>query len=135
MSLLARLIAKEEGFGLAGTLPTRNHNPGDLRHSPHSVHSSRSPDAIGAIDTDAHGWEDLERQLQIDVGRHWTLRQLIEIYAPPNENDTEAYLAFICKGGGWTPETLVAVALRQAPPGDVESRVGDVEAINTGDAK
>lgn len=112
MTLLARLIAKEEGFGKPGAIPTTHHNPGDLRHSPHSQHDPSSPDAIGQIDTDADGWADLERQLRIDVARHWTLRQLIETYAPPNENNTEAYLAFVCNGGGWTPETLVSEAIK-----------------------
>ena len=112
MTLLSRLIAKEEGYGIPGKIPTTHNNPGDLRHSPHSAHPPGDPDAIGQIDTPEHGWADLERQLQIDVGRHWTLRQLVETYAPPNENNTEAYLAFICHGGGWTPETLVAEALK-----------------------
>src|SRR6185437_4031555 len=38
VTLLARLISREEGFGIPGALPTRDHNPGDLRHSPHSAH-------------------------------------------------------------------------------------------------
>ncbi len=98
MSKLARLIAKEEGFGIPGTLPTRNHNPGDLRHSPHSTHTPDHPDAIGQIDTDEHGWEDEERQLRLYAARGLTLRQMIvDYYAPPTENDSERYLAFICK--------------------------------------
>lgn len=136
MSLLARLIAKEEGFGLAGTLPTRNHNPGDLRHSPHSVHSSRSPNAIGAIDTDAHGWEDLERQLVRYANRGLTLRQMVESYAPPSDgNRTEQYLRDLLVG--LFEHYPVAEALKIADPvppalraGVVEPRqppVGDVE--------
>jgi hypothetical protein len=33
---LARLIAQEEGYGIPGAVPTRDNNPGDLHHSPHS---------------------------------------------------------------------------------------------------
>lgn len=98
MTLLARLISKEEGFGIPGAVPTRNHNPGDLRHSPHSTHTISAPDAIGIIDNDEHGWEDLERQLRLDASRGLTLEQLVQKYAPPNENDTARYLAFLCVG-------------------------------------
>lgn len=99
MTKLAKLIAQEEGFFRAGTLPARNHNPGDLRHSPHSQHAG-DLNGIGVIDTDAHGWEDLERQLQIDASRGVTLRQAIYSWAPPTENDTTGYLAFVINGFG-----------------------------------
>jgi hypothetical protein len=72
VTLLARLIAKEEGFGIPGSVPTRNHNPGDLRHSPHSTHTADAPDAIRITDNDEHGWEDLERQLRLDAARGLT---------------------------------------------------------------
>ena len=112
MSKLAQLIAKEEGFGIPGSVPTRHHNPGDLRHSPHSVHDPTHPDGIGQIDTDAHGWADLERQLQLYASRGLTLRQMIcDCYAPKEENDSEAYLAFICKGLGVTDDCSVTQAL------------------------
>lgn len=112
MTLLARLIAKEEGFGIPGALPTRNHNPGDLRHSPHSQHPD-DPNAIGVIDTDADGWADLERQLRIYAERGLTLVQLVEVYAPPDENDTARYLKFVCDGLGMGPGATVAEALQK----------------------
>lgn len=112
MTMLARLIAKEEGFGIPGTVPTRNHNPGDLRHSPHSEHSPGNPNAIGQIDSDADGWADLERQLQLYAQRGLTLRDMIiNYYAPPGENDSEAYLAFICKELGVDQSCTVTQAL------------------------
>jgi hypothetical protein len=109
--LLEELIAKEEGFGIPGSKPTRYNNPGDLRHSPHSSHTAASPNDIGQIDTEEHGWEDLTRQLEIFAERGLTLRQLVEIYAPPNENNTERYLAFLCKGLGLDDDCTVADAL------------------------
>lgn len=103
MTTLARLIAKEEGFGRAGVLPTVRHNPGDLRHSPHSQHpgGAKHRDDIGTIDTDAHGWEDLERQLLLDAARGLTLRQAIYEWAPPSDhNDTARYLSDVVAGFG-----------------------------------
>jgi hypothetical protein len=104
-------IAQEEGFNVPGSVPNRNNNPGDLRHSPHSTHSPRDPDAIGAIDTPADGWADLERQLQLYAARGLTLEQAIYEFAPPNENNSAQYLQFVCAGLGCTPDTPVAAAL------------------------
>jgi hypothetical protein len=99
MTRLAKLIATEEGFFTSGSLPQRNRNPGDLRHSPHSQHPGDA-NAIGVIDSDADGWADLERQLQLDASRGMTLREAIYSWAPPTENDTAGYLAFVLNGFG-----------------------------------
>ena len=93
---LAQLIARMEGFGLPSAIPTVRHNPGDLRHSPHSSHQGIGPNDIGIIDTDKHGWEDLERQLQLYADRGMTVREMVSAYAPPVENVTENYLEYIC---------------------------------------
>lgn len=108
---LASLIAQEEGFGVAGAIPTVRNNPGDLRHSPHSEHPD-DPNAIGTIDTPADGWADLERQLQLYADRQMTLRAAIYDFAPPSENDSERYLNFVCEGLGCSPDTPVAEALQ-----------------------
>jgi hypothetical protein len=111
MSKLAHLIATEEGYDIPGSLPNRNNNPGDLRHSPHSFHQPSNPNAIGKIPTVAEGWEDLESQLKLFADRGLTLYEAIEIFAPPEENDTQAYLAYVCNGLGMPSWTLVKVAL------------------------
>lgn len=112
MSKLARLIAKEEGFGIRGSIPTTHHNPGDLRHSPHSTHSPDAPNGIGQIATDAEGWADLERQLALYASRGLTLREMIvDYYAPANENNSEGYLKFVCDGLGCPDSTSVKDAL------------------------
>jgi hypothetical protein len=107
-SKLALLISKNEGFGIHGAVPTRNNNPGDLRHSPHSSHAGEGVDDIGKIDTVEDGWADLERQLGIYASRGLTLRQLAYEYAPPGDgNATEVYLTSLCKGLGVPDTTLV----------------------------
>jgi hypothetical protein len=111
---LAVLIAQEEGFGRAGVLPTIDHNPGDLRHSPNSSHPG-DPNAIGVIPTDALGWSDLERQLERDAARGWTLRQAIYSWAPAGDgsNDPARYLADILAGfeGAVTADTPLSEVL------------------------
>ena len=114
MTRLAQLIAKQEGFGVPGAIPTTHNNPGDLRHSPHSSHAGEDPNAIGEIDTVADGWADLERQLQLYAQRGMTLEQMVAEYAPPEDgNATSVYLHNVCAGLGLPPSTPVAIALRQ----------------------
>lgn len=120
MSLLAKLIAKEEGFGKPGAIPTTHNNPGDLRHSPHSQHPG-DPNAIGQIDTPEHGWEDLEGQIILDEHRHLTLRQFVAKFAPASENNTARYLQDLCVGlvADQTLDTILQLTDRQPPAGDV----------------
>jgi hypothetical protein len=110
---IAELIAKEEGYGIPGAMPTRDDNPGDLRHSPHSFHSAGAPNAIGQIDSPADGWNDLVRQLNIYVHDHptWTVADAIYCFAPPSENDSAAYLDYVVYGLGCAPTTLLSDAL------------------------
>jgi hypothetical protein len=114
VSKLARLIAQEEGYGIPGALPTRDNNPGDLRHSPHSAHAATDPNGIGQIDTVADGWADLERQLQLYASRGLTLQQMIvDNYAPASENNSQQYLDLICAGlGNVSPDMPVSEALQ-----------------------
>ena len=118
MSKLAEAIAHEEGFYVPGSLPQRSNNPGDLRHSPHSFHSG-DPNSIGAIDSVADGWADLERQLGLYAARGLTVEQCINEYAPPSENDSQAYLAYVCRYVGCQPTDLVSQVLTiQGDPND-----------------
>ena len=51
------------------------------------------------------GWRAAFRQYDSDVKRGLTISQYIFKFAPPNENDTNAYLEFVCKEIGCTPST------------------------------
>lgn len=113
ISRLAELIAAEEGYGIPGALPTRDNNPGDLRHSAHSFHLPGAPDAIGQIDTPADGWDDLVEQLDrypIEFPGI-TVAEAIYKFAPPSENNSAGYLAYVVHGLGCTPDTPLTDAL------------------------
>jgi hypothetical protein len=111
MTRLAQIISHNEGFGIPNATPTTHNNPGDLRHSPHSLHPT-DPNGIGVIDTPEHGWEDLERQLEIYAKRGMTLKELAYTYAPPaDNNNTVAYLNSICTGLSLPETALVSTAL------------------------
>jgi hypothetical protein len=111
MSKLGEVIAKEEGYGIPGTLPTRDNNPGDLRHSPHSFHTAAAPNAIGQIDTPQDGWDDLELQLKEYAARGMTIQEVVYEYAPPNENNTPGYLEYVCTNVPCNPDDSVAEIL------------------------
>jgi hypothetical protein len=125
---IAELIAKEEGYGVPGALPTRDDNPGDLRHSPHSFHAADAPDSIGVISTAEEGWEDLVRQLDRYAERGLTVSQAIYEWAPPIENNTAQYLAYVVGGLGCTSDTLLSEALKT--PG-IESYSDEPTGVET----
>jgi len=114
VSKLARIMAQEEGFNVIGSVPNRDHNPLDLRHSPNSSHTGEGSNDIGIIDNDADGWADAEEQLQRYAARGMTLAQMVYTLAPPSDNDSARYLAFICQGIGLPATTSVADALKIA---------------------
>lgn len=101
MTLFVKLCATKEGYFHPDSLPARNHNPLDLRHSPHSQHPG-DPNAIGDIDNDADGFADAERQAQLWADRGDTLKQAIYTEAPPgvDGNNPANYLAFVLDGFG-----------------------------------
>lgn len=110
MTKLFQLMSKREGFGIPNSKPTRDNNPLDLEHAPH-IH--KWDGMIGIEDSLEDGILDGERQLELYASRRLTLSQMIHIFAPPSENDTEEYLRFICNGLGLPAEAFVSEALKQ----------------------
>lgn len=110
-SKLALAIAHQEGYFIPGSLPNRNNNPGDLRHGVAEVHPDNQPDAVGSFSDPIKGWQALERQLTLDADRGMTIQQLIYTYAPTSENDSAAYLSFVCQYVGCQPTDLVSQVL------------------------
>lgn len=112
---LALAIAHQEGYFIPGSLPNRNNNPGDLRHAPGENHPG-NPDAVGAFPTARLGWEALQRQLGLYAERGLTVADMVYEYAPESENDSAAYLNYVCQYVGCQPTDLVSQVL--TIPGD-----------------
>lgn len=89
---LASAISTAEGFWVAGSLPSRDNNPGDLRQAPWLQH----PVLAGGFwqaPSRAAGIAGLMHQIALDISRGYTLRQLISAWAPPSDgNNTENYI-------------------------------------------
>jgi hypothetical protein len=105
-------MANYEGFNVPGSVPQRDNNPLDLRHSPNSSHEGEGPNDIGEIPTPQLGWADAEGQLAKWAARGLTLAQMMAIDAPTTENDTAAYLAYICQAMPCTPDMRVSDILK-----------------------
>src|ERR1035437_261825 len=90
---LMNSIAKMEGWGISGSIATRNNNPGNLRSGVGQVGSENTVSGTFAtFATPADGWAALQHQIDIQAGQGQTLRDFIYQYAPPSENNTSSYL-------------------------------------------
>jgi len=101
---LAHGIAAAEGFGVKGAMPTRQHNPGDLRTGANG--------AIGTYGTDAEGMQALLHQLQIDSsGRShiYSASDTLESFSKKyTKTDQAAWLATVLKSTGYSKDTKLS---------------------------
>jgi hypothetical protein len=113
-------IARIEGFGASPlNRPTRNNNPGDIEWGPFArAYGADRIEVVpvGEIARFAHfptvemGWAALEALLRLHYGT-LTVAQAIAKYAPPSENDTEAYIREVVKLTGISSNTIVSQVL------------------------
>ncbi|MGD0012916.1 MAG: hypothetical protein ABSD56_00610 [Bryobacteraceae bacterium] len=105
ISRLASAIATGEGFFVAGSLPSRNNNPGDLRAAPWRAQPviRRGFWVAGSL---PEGIAGLYHEIALDIARGWTLRQLITAWAPASDgNDTENYIRETARRTGLDADT------------------------------
>lgn len=100
-------IAKYEGFGVPGAIPTRDNNPGDVcaggfatRHGADGV-DVRNPRFAHFPDA-ATGFAAM-RALFLAHYVGLTVRDALMRYAPPAENNTAAYINFVCRAACLKP--------------------------------
>lgn len=92
----------------------RNSNPGNIRLSK-TVWQGEAPDqtdpAFVVFTSPAYGIRALAKTLesyQVEDGCN-TIRQIIDRWAPPNENNTAAYVASVARACGVMPDAPVLV--------------------------
>lgn len=82
----------------------RNNNPGNLDYipPPHNWDGQVGSDGrFGIYDSAAYGVRAMSKQLQLDYSRGAvTIDDLISEWAPPGENNTEAYIAAVSLSAG-----------------------------------
>jgi hypothetical protein len=93
----------------------RNNNPGNIRHN-------ITFDWLGEVGADAqnfiifdsalNGIRALARDLRNKIRRGLdTVEKILMVYAPPEENDTDAYIASVCKQTGFNPDEVINITL------------------------
>lgn len=109
MMTLLGAMARMEGFGVPGTRPTRNNNPGDLEYGKFArAHGAMGGDPRFAIfPTPQAGWLAM-RALLASAYQGQTIGFALNHYAPPGENQTNVYLKNICEWSGLKPTDIIS---------------------------
>lgn len=105
---LLEAIGREEGFLLEGSRPQRNNNPGDLEFGRFAkAHGATSSDGrFAEFPTIQAGYAALA-DLLAEHYKGLTIQQMVEKYAPSNENDVQSYVHHLCEWTGLTPDTVI----------------------------
>jgi hypothetical protein len=104
VSALAQAIAKAEGFGIPGAVPTRANNPGNLKLGAPTLERT----GITVFKTPAEGWAALERQIKLILSgqsAHYnagmTIAQMGAKWAPSGDNNiTGAWASNVARALG-----------------------------------
>ena len=110
MMNLVQAIAREEGWGKAGDVPTRDHNPGDIDFGQFAQkHGCLHCDGRFAdFPSDAAGFAcmyDLLAEHYVGL----TLTAALNKWAPPIENQTNSYIANVAGWMGVEPSHVLTL--------------------------
>ncbi|PJK01105.1 hypothetical protein CO641_04065 [Lysobacteraceae bacterium NML91-0213] len=115
-----------------GTLAWRLNNPGNLRPSrlyEGVIGTADTPNGRFAIFASPEAGRTEKRKLLRRGYDHLSLRDAIYKYAPPNENDTEKYLAFVKRRTSLGENTLLST-MSDAQLGDIMAAMEQMEGYN-----
>jgi len=73
----------------------RNNSPLNLRFAGQREATGKDKDGFAMFPTPDAGWRAAHHQIKLDQKRGLTLAGFIFKFAPPNENNTNAYLEFV----------------------------------------
>jgi len=127
-------IAKQEGFFRPGTIPNRNHNPGDLKFvAGYSFPGQRGVDRFGHVifKNDYWGWAALQNQVRkmcVESGRYspqMSIQQIGRLYA----RDWKRWSANVAKNMNCDPHTTLAELFSIPPTVKVQPDSSKITAI------
>ena len=97
----------------------RNNNPFNIRKGPRwqGLAATQPDPAFATFETPVYGIRAGMKLLLTYQSRHGikTIRALIARFAPPNENDTVAYVAAVCKATGVNPDDTIGFLAHLIP--------------------
>lgn len=97
---LMGLISRMEGWGISNSVATRNNNPGNLKYAGQAGAIDKDSRGYAIFGSPESGWAALQRQIELDASREFSVREFIGKYAPSSENNTSGYLSFVTEGLG-----------------------------------
>ena len=102
-------VAREEGFYVEGSRPNRNKNPGDIEFGRFATaHGATQGDPRFAVFPDAAtGWAAMKALFQGPAYKGLTVAEALNKWAPPVENQTNAYIANVCKWAACQPTDVI----------------------------
>jgi hypothetical protein len=102
-------VAREEGFYIPGTRPYRNNNPGDIEWGKFTqAHGATHGDPRFAVFPTAEaGFAAMRALFQCGAYKGLTVSQALNRWAPPVENQTNAYIANVCKWTSLTADRII----------------------------
>ena len=102
-------IARQEGFYVEGTRPTRNHNPGDVEYGQFAkAHGATGGDPRFAIfPDDVTGFAAMRSLFQAPAYKGHTVSEALNTWAPPIENATNIYIEHVCEWVGCQPTDII----------------------------
>lgn len=125
---LLQAIAHMEGFYELHSRPQRNNNPGDLSWGDEAkaFGATHGDPRFAVFPNPATGWVALKGWLSVPakfagdgklIGGYLgaTIIQVLNRFAPPNENDTAHYVDTVCKNTGLSPTTRLTLFLLGTP--------------------
>jgi hypothetical protein len=104
--------------------PQETNNPGNLRYAKQTESTGPDEHGMAIFPNPWAGWRALHRQITLDRKRGMTLAQFVAKYAPPNENNTSAYLEYVCDAMNSEPDTPLSMLSRFALAGVIASYEG-----------
>ncbi len=74
----------------------KNHNPLNLRFARQKEAMGKDDLGYAVFPDPPSGWRAAHHQIELDQGRGDSIKTFLREFAPSNENDTEAYIKFVC---------------------------------------
>jgi len=121
-------VAREEGFGVQGSRPTRNNNPGDLEFGPEAERfgALRGDPRFAVFPDVATGYRALRSWFLVPAkfnehgdlvaGYHGAkISQVIARFAPATENNVRRYIATVCAFAELDPAELLTEEILALP--------------------
>ncbi len=86
----------------------RNNNPGNLIYNGQELAVGKDDKGYAQFANEADGWQALYNQIELDKSRNISLEKFIYKYAPPQNNNTKAYIDKVLKGTGLMQKDLLS---------------------------